>query len=115
MPDKMQTVAIGAAAVRTNILDDWKYRKLPYPALVTLLISSDEAAVPFHVMTGTTEVVELGSELTKGTIDVIPVPNTTPVIQFTAPKDDEVFVYVSDNATGNGHNCMYWINVERAA
>jgi len=102
---------VAEVAAETDILAAWRYRKMPFRALVTMLVSHEELSNTMRVMTGTTEVVQSGSPVTKGTVEVLPVPNTTPVFQFIASEQDEVTCHVSADLAGK---VMAWINVERA-
>jgi len=107
MPDFTYVAEVAAA---TDILANWRYRKVPYPALVTMMVSHEELSNTMRVMTGTTEVVQADSPVTKGTVEVLPVPNTTPVFQFTAAYNDEVTCVVSADLAGK---VMAWVNIER--
>lgn len=107
MPDFTYDAEVAA---ETDILATWRYRKVPYPAVVTLLVSHEEAGNTMRVMTGTTEIVQAKSPVTKGTVSVLPVPQTTPTFQFLAQYNDEITCPVSADAAGH---VMAWVNIER--
>lgn len=95
---------------------NWRFRRCPYPrGLYTILVRTTGAAgnVRHSVLIGTTEVVQRGETQVGGTAGVIPVPDTTPVHQFIANKDDEIDLLIEETAAATPV-VMIHANVEPA-
>jgi hypothetical protein len=91
MPDFTFTSEQAGSGSEVDVLATWRYRKLPYPARVTILINSELAGATMQLMSGAQEIVQRGAPLTVApAAQRLPVPQEAPVFQFDAPKDDEV-------------------------
>jgi len=113
MPDFSFSQALTANQADFRPLANWKYRRLPYRALVTILINS--------TTTGTRETIDAGAQnikqkspITSGaTAGVIPIHFNTPVIQFIADPFDEIIISI-DEVLGGTPTVNGYVNVEPA-
>jgi len=120
MPDILiRTANIASGAnVRPFDLNNWKFRRCPYPrGLYTVLVRHDGAAggLQFAISIGTTEVVQRSDASAGGTDGVMPTPagaNATPAHQFYAQYNDEVILDLFETGAVATTDAMTWANVE---
>jgi hypothetical protein len=111
MPDLAFSQALTANQTAFRPLANWRYRRLPYRALVTILVRATAAGVRFSVLSGTTEVVQRSPIQAGGTAGVTPVAQTTPVFQFMAEPGDELDLSI-DETLGGTPTVDGWVNAE---
>lgn len=111
MPDLTFSQALTANQTAFRPLAQWRFRRLPYRALVTLLLRATGVSARFNVMAGTTEIVQRSVVQAGGTAGVTPVPQTTPMLQFYADPFDEIDLSI-DEVGGLTPTVDGWINVE---
>jgi len=114
MPDFTYMAETGAGAA-VQPLATWRYRKLPYPARVTILVNAELDGVTMQLMAGAQEIVQNGSAVQlQSAAGRLPCPDgadSSPVFQFTAGKDDEVDLVVTPVAAETPFIGV-WANVE---
>lgn len=114
MPD-FTYMAATAAGGSVSPLATWRYRKLPYPARVTILVNSSLDEATMNLMAGAQEIVQNGSPVTvQSAAGRLPTPDgadSAPVFQFTAGKDDEIDLVVTAKAAETP-SIGVWANVE---
>lgn len=113
MPDFSWSQALTANQLDYRPLANWKYRRLPFRAQVSILHRTTGAAgnVRHTIDSGAQNIVQKSPVQVGGTAGVTPVPNTTPVIQFVAEAGDELIVSVDETA-GATPTVDGYINVE---
>lgn len=111
MPDITFSTAMTASQVALRPLANWRFRRLPYRALVTILLRATTAGVRFTVMSGTTEVAQRSPVQGGGTAGVTPVPNVTPVFQFYSEAGDELDLSLDEVLAGTP-TVDGWVNAE---
>lgn len=111
MPELTFSQALTANQVAFRPLQFWRYRRLPYPAQVTILVRATTVGTRFSVLAGTTEIVQRSPVQGGGTAGVTPVPQTTPVLQFNADAGDEIDLAIDEVAAGTP-TVDGWVNVE---
>lgn len=113
MPDISFSQALTASQVGFRPLANWRYRRLPYRALVTIILRATTGGVRFSVISGTTEQVQRSPVQGGGTAGVTPVPQTTPVYQFFADPFDEIDLAIDEVLAGTP-TVDGWVNAEPA-
>lgn len=113
MPDITFSTAMTANQTGLRPLANWRFRRLPYRALVTMLLRATTTGTRFSVLTGTTEVVQRSVIQGGGTAGVTPVPQTTPMFQFYAEAGDELDLSI-DEVAGGIPTVDGWVNSEPA-
>ena len=113
MPDLFFSQALTANQNDFRPLANWRYRRLPYRALITILLRATTTGARVDILTGTTEVVQRSPIQGGGTAGVTPSPLNTPVIQFVAEPGDELDVAIDEVAAGTP-TVDGWVNAEPA-
>lgn len=111
MPDLTFSQALTANQSQFRPLANWRFRRLPYPAVVTILIRATTTGTRFSVLSGTTEVNQRSPIQGGGTAGVTPVGQTTPVFQFIAQAGDELDLAI-DEVAGGTPTVDGWVNAE---
>lgn len=111
MPDLTFSQAMTANQVGFRPLANWRFRRLPYRALVSILLRASGVSSRFTVMAGTTEVTQRSPIQGGGTAGVTPVPQTSPVFQFVAEPFDEIDLAI-DEVGGLTPTVDGWVSVE---
>ncbi len=113
MPDFSFSQALTANQADFRPLANWKYRRLPFRALVTLLVRATGVSTRLTVDAGAQNVNQKSPIQTGGTAGQTPVPQTTPVLQFVAMPFDEIVVSI-DEVGGLTPTVDGYINIEPA-
>lgn len=113
MPDLTFSQALTANQTGFRPLANWRFRRVPYRALVTILLRATTVGARFSVLTGTTEVVQRSVVQGGGTAGSTPVPQTTPMMQFYAEQGDELDLSIDEVAAGTP-TVDGWVNLEPA-
>jgi len=113
MPDFTFSQALTANQLDFRPLANWKYRRLPFPALVTAIVRATGASARITVDAGGQNIVQKCPVQTGGTAGVIPVPQTTPVFQFHAQAGDELIISI-DEVSAATPTVDGYVNVEPA-
>lgn len=113
MPDLFFSQALTANQVGARPLATWRYRRVPYPAQVTVLLRATTVGTRVDLMAGTSEIVQRSPIQGGGTAGVTPSPLNTPVIQFFAQPGDEVDLALDEVAAGTP-TVDGWVNIEPA-
>lgn len=113
MPDLFFSQALTASQVAFRPLANWRFRRVPYRAAVTILLRATTGGTRATVMTGTTEVLQRSPIQGGGTAGVIPSPLNTPVVQFIADAGDELDLAIDEVLAGTP-TVDGWVNVEPA-
>jgi hypothetical protein len=111
MPDFVGSTALTASQLDQRPLANWKYRRLPFDALVTILQRATGASVRQTIDAGAQNIVQKSPVQTGGTAGVTPVPQTTPVIQFIARAGDELIIS-NDEVSALTPTVDTYVNVE---
>jgi|SRR5436190_21706715 len=113
MPDFSWSTALTANQLDSRPLANWKYRRLPFRAAVTILQRATGASVRQTIDAGAQNVQQKSPVSTGGTAGVQPIPQTTPVLQFVAEAGDEIIIS-NDEVSGLTPTVDGYINVEPA-
>jgi len=113
MPDITFSQALTANQVGFRPLANWRFRRLPYRALVSILLRATTVNARFSVLSGTTEVTQRSPVQGGGTAGVTPIAQTTPVFQFIAEAGDEIDLAIDEVAAGTP-TVDGWVNAEPA-
>ncbi len=113
MPDFTDSKALTASQLDYRPLANWKYRRLPFRALVTCIFRATGTSVKVTVDAGAQNIQQKSPVQTGGTAGQIPVPQTTPVLQFVAEPFDEIVVSFDETGALTPTIDTY-INVEPA-
>lgn len=113
MPDITFSQALTANQTAFRPLQNWRFRRLPYRSLVTILLRATGVSGRFSVLTGTTEVVQRSVIQAGGTAGVTPTPLNTPVMQFICDAGDELDLAI-DEVAGATPTVDGWVNIEPA-
>lgn len=113
MPDITFSTALTASQVGLRPLSNWRYRRLPYRALITIILRATTGGARFSVLSGTTEQAQRSPIQAGGTAGVTPVPQTTPVFQFYADPFDEIDLSIDEVLAGTP-TVDGWVNAEPA-
>jgi len=112
MPDIIFSTAMTANQVGLRPLQNWRYRRLPYDAIITILLRATTAGVRVTAMSGSSEMVQQRSPVQGGgTAGVTPSPLNTPVIQFAGQAGDEIDLALDEVLAGTP-TVDGWINYE---
>src|SRR5437879_10195781 len=95
MPDFSFSQALTANQADFRPLANWKYRRLPYRALVTILINATGTSARETIDAGAQNIKQKSPITSGGTAGVIPSHFNTPVIQFVADPCDEIIVSIT--------------------
>src|SRR2546430_16412250 len=79
-------------------LANWKYRRLPYRALVTILINATGVSARETIDAGAQNIKQKSPITSGGTAGVIPIHFNTPVIQFIGDPFDEIIISIDEVA-----------------
>jgi hypothetical protein len=113
LPELMFSQALTANQVAFRPLQNWRFRRLPYPAQITVLLRATTVGARFSIMSGTTEIAQRSPVQGGGTAGVTPTPLNTPVLQFNGDAGDEIDLAIDEVAAGTP-TVDGWVNVEPA-
>jgi|SRR6266487_1933308 len=111
MPDFTFSQALTANQADVRPLQNWKYRRLPYRAMVTILINATTVGVRETIDAGAQNIKQKSQVTAGGTAGVFPVHFNTPVIQFVGEPFDELIVSI-DEVLGGTPTFNLYVNVE---
>jgi len=111
MPDFSWSRAMTANQLDDRPLANWKYRRLPFRALVTILQRATTGGVRETIDSGAQNIKQKSPVHGGGTATVTPIPQTTPVIQFVGEGGDEI-VISNDEVLAGTPTVDGYINVE---
>lgn len=111
MPDFAWSRALTANQLDDRPLANWKYRRLPFRARVTILQRSTTTGARQTIDSGAQNIVQKSNVQGGGTAGVTPVPQTTPLLQFVGDAGDEIIISNDEVAAGTPTIDGY-INVE---
>lgn len=111
MPDLFVSQALTASQVAFRPLANWRFRRLPYRARVTVLMRATTVGTRANLLTGTTEILQRSPIQGGGTAGVTPSPLNTPVVQFIAEGGDELDLAIDEVLAGTP-TVDIWVNVE---
>jgi hypothetical protein len=113
MPDFTFSQALTANQRDFRPLANWKYRRLPFAALVTVILRATGTSAVLTADAGAQNVQQRSPIQTGGVAGTIPVPQTSPVLQFVAQPFDEIVLSI-DETGGLTPTVDGYINVEPA-
>jgi len=113
VPDFTYSQALTANQLDFRPLANWKYRRLPFRALVTHLVRATGISTRLTADAGAQNVQQKSPIQTGGVAGTVPVPQTTPVLQFVAEPFDEIVISI-DEVGGLTPTVDGYINVEPA-
>jgi len=113
MPDFSFTQALTANQRDFRPLANWKYRRLPFAALVTVLLRATGTSTVLTADAGAQNIQQRSPIQAGGTAGTTPVPQTTPVLQFVAQPFDEIVLSI-DETGGLTPTVDGYINIEPA-
>lgn len=111
MPELKFSTAMTANQSGLRPLANWRFRRLPYRAVITLLLRATTVGARYSILTGTSEIVQRSPVQGGGTAGVTPVPQTTPVDQWTGDAGDEIDLAIDEVLAGTP-TVDGWISVE---
>jgi hypothetical protein len=111
MPDFTWSIAMTANLLDSRPLANWKYRRLPFPARVTILQRATGVSVRETIDAGAQNIKQKSNVSTGGTAGTVPIPQTTPVVMFNADAGDEIIIS-NDEVGGLTPTVDGYINVE---
>jgi hypothetical protein len=111
VPDFSWSRALTANQLDDRPLANWKYRRLPFRAGVTILQRATTTGVRQTIDAGAQNMQQKSPVHGGGTAGVQPIPQTTPVLQFIAEAGDEIIISNDEVAAGTPTVDGY-INVE---
>lgn len=111
MPDFTISQALTASQLDFRPLANWKYRRLPYRALVTILLNATTAGVRETIDTGAQNIKQKSQVQGGGTAGTFPVHFNSPVIQFRGDPFDELIISL-DEVLGGTPTINLYVNVE---
>lgn len=111
MPDFTFSQALTANQADFRPLANWKYRRLPYRALVTIILNATGVSSRQTIDLGAQNVVQKSPISSGGTAGVIPVHFNNPVLQFIGEAFDEVILSI-DEVAGATPTVNGYVNVE---
>jgi hypothetical protein len=111
MPDFSGSTALTANQLDQRPLANWKYRRLPFNALVTVIQRATGVSVRETIDAGAQNIKQKSPVQTGGVAGTIPVPQTTPVVQFLAQLGDEIIIS-NDEVSGLTPTVDTYVNVE---
>jgi len=113
MPDFVFSQALTANQLDFRPLANWKYRRLPFGALVTVLIRATGVSARLTADAGAQNIQQKSPIPGGGTAGNTPVPQTTPVLQFVANPFDEIVLSI-DEVSGLTPTVDGYVNIEPA-
>jgi hypothetical protein len=113
MPDFSWSRAMTANQLDDRPLANWKYRRLPYRAAVTILQRATGISVRQTIDAGAQNIQQKSPVHNAGVAGTQPIPQTTPVLQFIAEPFDEIIIS-NDEVSGLTPTVDGYINVEPA-
>ena len=113
MPDFSWSTALTANQPDQRPLANWKYRRLPFRALVTIMQRATGVSVRETIDTGAQNIKQKAPVAGGGTAGNTPIPQTTPVLQFIGEGGDEIIIS-NDEVSGLTPTVDGYINVEPA-
>jgi hypothetical protein len=113
VPDFSWSRALTANQLDDRPLANWKYRRLPYRAAVTILQRATGISVRQTIDAGAQNIQQKSPVHAGGTAGTQPIPQTTPVLQFVAEPFDEIIIS-NDEVSGLTPTVDGYINVEPA-
>jgi len=111
VPDFSWSITLTASQLDSRPLANWKYRRLPFRAAVTILQRATGTSVRQTIDAGAQNIQQKSPVSSGGTAGIQPIPQTTPVLQFIANAGDEVIVS-NDEVGGLTPTVDGYINVE---
>ena len=111
MPDFSYSIALTANQLDSRPLANWKYRRLPYRAAVTIMQRATGVSVRQTIDAGAQNVQQKSPIHAGGVAGTQPIPQTTPVLQFIAEPFDEIIIS-NDEVGGLTPTVDGYINVE---
>lgn len=111
MPDFTWSIAMTANLLDSRPLANWKYRRLPFPARVTIMQRATGVSVRETLDAGAQNIKQKSNISTGGVAGTVPIPQTTPVVQFDADAGDEIIIS-NDEVGGLTPTVDGYINVE---
>jgi len=113
VPDFTYSQALTANQLDFRPLSNWKYRRLPFRALVTHLVRATGISTRLTADAGAQNVQQKSTIHTVGVAGTVTVTQTTPVLQFVAEPFDEIVISI-DEVGGLTPTVDGYINVEPA-
>jgi|SRR6266850_1588474 len=111
MPDFSFSQALTANQLDFRPLANWKYRRLPYRALVTILINATTGGARETIDAGAQNIKQKSPITGNGVAGAIPIHFNTPVVQFVADPFDELIISI-DEVLGGVPTVNGYVNVE---
>jgi len=111
MPDFFYSTVFTANLQDNRPLANWQFRRLPYPARVTILQRSTTLGNRTSIFSGSTNIVQRSPVQGGGTAGVTPSPLNTPVVQFDGQQGDEIIIS-NDEVLAGTPTLDGWVNVE---
>jgi hypothetical protein len=111
MPDFSWSTALTANQLDSRPLANWKYRRLPYRAAVTILQRATGVSGRQTIDAGAQNVQQKSPIHAGGVAGTQPIPQTSPVLQFIAEPFDEIIIS-NDEVGGLTPTIDGYINVE---
>lgn len=111
MPDFSFSQAMTANQLDLRPLANWKYRRLPYAALVTILINATTTGVRETIDAGAQNIKQKSPVTAGATAGVIPIHFNTPVVQFRGDPFDEIIISL-DEVAGGTPTVNVYVNIE---
>src|SRR2546429_4719085 len=96
MPDFSFSQALTANQLDFRPLANWKYRRLPYRALVTILINSTGTSARETIDAGAQNIKQKSPITSGATAGGIPIHFNTPAVPFVAHPVDELIVSIDE-------------------
>ena len=113
MPDFTFSQALTANQADVRPLANWKYRRLPYRAMVTILINATGVSVRETIDAGAQNIKQKSPVQGGGTAGVFPTHFNCPLIQFVGEAFDELIISI-DEVGGLTPTFNLYVNVEPA-
>lgn len=111
MPDFTWSIALTANQLDSRPLANWKYRRLPFPAAVTIMQRATGVSARETIDAGAQNLKQKSNVHGGGTAGNVPIPQTSPVVQFFAEPGDEIIIS-NDEVGGLTPTVDGYINVE---
>jgi len=96
VPDFTYSQALTANQLDFRPLANWKYRRLPFRALVTHLVRATGTSTRLTADAGAQNVQQKSPIQTGGVAGTVPVPQTTPVLHVVTEPFDEIVILFDD-------------------
>jgi hypothetical protein len=111
MPDFIGSTALTASQLDQRPLANWKYRRLPFPALVTIMQRATGVSVRETIDAGAQNIKQKSPVAAGGTAGNTPIPQTTPVYQFIGQSGDEIIIS-NDEVSALTPTVDTYVNIE---